>query len=181
MKVRRDEPQRSGGDSAGAPETVDGAPVDAVAHSLAFLLKHARIRLSSMTQPALAEFGIDGRELAVMSVLAAEPLSQQRAARLLRVDRTTMVSLLDGLEANGRVTRQPHVHDRRQNVVELTAAGKKTRSEAIRVAGEAESRFLDRLGREDAEAFRKALSLVAAFDSADAAADEEPGAVEREP
>ena len=54
----------------------------------------------------MAEFGIDGRELAVLTVLDAQaPLSQHEAAGQLGMDRTTMVTLIDALEAQGLVER----------------------------------------------------------------------------
>src|SRR5215469_9495526 len=75
--------------------------------------------------PAMAPFGIDGRELAVLTVLAAGvPLSQQEAADQLRVDRTTMVSLVDALEAKGLVERRRSTDDRRKNIVQLTETGR---------------------------------------------------------
>src|SRR6478735_2121459 len=90
---------------------------------LAYLLKHAREALAAHTGPALEPFDIDGRGLAVLTVLNAgpAPLSQQEAAARLNVDRTTMVALVDDLETKGLVDRTPHPGDRRKNVVTLTA------------------------------------------------------------
>ncbi len=48
---------------------------------LGYLLKHAQQRLARASAAALAPFGIDGHELAVLAVLAAEyPLSQVEVA-----------------------------------------------------------------------------------------------------
>jgi DNA-binding MarR family transcriptional regulator len=110
---------------------------------LGYLLKHARLRLGELAAAALAPYGLDGRELAALLVLASgEPASQQEAARRLDVDRTTMVALVDGLEGKGLVTRHPHAQDRRKNVVELTPAGRATLSGATQAADDAERRFL---------------------------------------
>ena len=95
-----------------------------VTSRLGYLLKHAQLQLGELTSAALAPYGLSGRELAVLLSLAGgEPASQQEAAQRLGVDRTTMVALLDALEAKGLVTRHPHAGDRRRNVVELTPAG----------------------------------------------------------
>jgi DNA-binding MarR family transcriptional regulator len=95
-----------------------------LANRLGYLLKHVQQRLVLDAAPAMAPFGIDGRELAVLTVLAAgAPLSQQEAAGQLGVDRTTMVALVDALEARGLVGRQRSGADRRKNIVQLTAAG----------------------------------------------------------
>src|SRR6266540_2827611 len=94
---------------------------------LGYLLKHAWLRAQEVTGPALAPYGIGGRELAVLLVLAeGESLSQQQAAGRLEVDRTTMVALLDELQAKGLVARRPHPKDRRRNIVELTGKGRET-------------------------------------------------------
>ena len=46
-----------------------------------------------------------------------EPASQQYAAKRLDVDRTTMVTVLDTLQAKGLVSRRPDSENRRRNVV----------------------------------------------------------------
>jgi DNA-binding MarR family transcriptional regulator len=130
---------------------------------LGYLLKHVQERLREQSSAALAPYGVDGRELAVLVVLAsAEPASQQQAAQRLGVDRTTMVGLLDALEGKGLVTRHPHAADRRRNVVELTAAGRDTFRDAIRASDEAERRFLAPLSQPAAERFREALQQLLA-------------------
>ena len=128
---------------------------------LGYLLKHAQERLRVLTSAALAPYGIDGRELAVLLVLEhGEPASQQEAAARLDVDRTTMVGLLDVLEDKGLVTRRPDAHDRRRNVVELSAAGRATVRDATRASDAAEQRFLAPLERSDAERLRTALRTL---------------------
>lgn len=125
---------------------------------LGYLLKHARERLSELTSRALAPYGVDGRELAVLMTLAAgEPASQQEAAKRLGVDRTTMVALLDVLEAKGLVTRRPDAADRRRNLVELTADGKVALREGRKAATGAEREFLTPLSPTAEAAFRSAL------------------------
>ena len=95
----------------------DGMP-DALAHSLGYLLKHAHQRLLLTAGPAMAPFGINGRELTVLTVLGADlPLSQQDAAAQLGIDRTTMVAMVDALEGKGLVERHRSPADRRKNVV----------------------------------------------------------------
>src|SRR5262245_6085695 len=110
--------------------------------------------------PAMAPFGIDGRELAVLTVLAAGvPLSQQEAADQLRVDRTTMVSLVDLLEAKGLVERCRSAHDRRKNIVQLTDAGRRCLREAGRARDTVDREFLAPLGDELAHDFIRALQI----------------------
>jgi DNA-binding MarR family transcriptional regulator len=128
---------------------------------LGYLLKHAWLGVAELTTAALAPYGLDGRELAVLVVLAAgEPASQQQAASRLGVDRTTMVALLDALEGKGLVARRPHASDRRRNVVELTAAGRDTLRRASRARDDAERRFLAPLTPQTAKQLKDALRTL---------------------
>src|SRR5580704_17893371 len=128
---------------------------------LGYLLNHARLKLGELTAAALAPYGLDGRELAVLLVLAGcEPASQQQAARRLGIDRTTMVAHLDALEAKGLVTRHPHADDRRKNVVELTAPGRDTLRDATRAGDDAERRFLAPLTEPAAQQLKEALRTL---------------------
>src|SRR6266540_2504976 len=108
-------------------------PPAALADRLGFLLKHAQIELAELAGPAVAPLGIV---------------------------RTTMVALLDALEAKGLVERHPHPGDRRRNLVELTARGRQVLDEGTRATREAERRFLAPLGDDDAARFRDALRTL---------------------
>ena len=126
--------------------------------SLYYLLKHAQMRLADLTGLALAPFGINGRQCAVLVAIDEQaPSSQQDIAQRMGVDRTTMVTLVDELEKLGLAERRPDPRDRRKNVVALTEAGRVTLQAATAAADEAERRFLSRLSDDEAAAFRKAL------------------------
>jgi DNA-binding MarR family transcriptional regulator len=60
----------------------------------------------------------------------------------LRIDRTTMVSLIDDLERKGYVLRQRHPRDRRAYLVQPTATGHAAKEQAIAILDEQQSRFL---------------------------------------
>lgn len=133
-----------------------------LAARLGYLLKHAQQRLVQAAGPAMAPFGIDGRELAVLTVLAADvPLSQQEAAERLSVDRTTMVALTDALEAKGLVERQRNAEDRRKNIVRLTPAGEDSLQRAGKARDELERAFLAPLGERLSTEFIRALQILA--------------------
>jgi DNA-binding MarR family transcriptional regulator len=150
-------------DPAGPTELAGPAPDPAgpppeLAGRLAYLLKHAQLGLAGLTAEALAPFGVSGRELAVLTVLAGqEPGSQQQAARRLGVDRTTMVGLVDALEGKGLVRRRAHAEDRRRNVIELTEAGRDVLHRAGEASQDAERRFLAPLSARDAGQLKTAL------------------------
>ena len=137
------------------------ATSEALASRLGYLLKHAYLRLTEASAPALAPFGIDGRELAVLAVLAAEyPLSQLEAAGRLGVDRTTMVALVDALEAKGLVERHRSPQDRRKNTVQLTPTGQDCLRQAEHAREEMERQFLAPLSPSDANQLVRALQTL---------------------
>ncbi|WAL66658.1 MarR family transcriptional regulator [Amycolatopsis cynarae] len=136
-------------------------PPEVLASRLGYLLKHAQIRLGEAVTAALAPYGIDARELAVLSLLSAEyPLSQLEAAGKLNVDRTTMVALIDGLEDKGLVERRRSNQDRRKNIVELTETGKERLRKADAARREVDRLFLAPLGLEGAEQLVSALQVL---------------------
>jgi DNA-binding MarR family transcriptional regulator len=146
------------------------AAPEALVNRLGYLLKHAQLRLAEASARALAPFDIDGRQLAVLGVLADEfPLSQLEAAGRLGVDRTSMVSLIDGLEDKGLVERHRSRQDRRKNIVELTTAGRRCLQQAEQARGEVERRFLAPLGENEAARLVSALQVLVT--TPDAAAD----------
>jgi DNA-binding MarR family transcriptional regulator len=140
-------------------------PIEGRAYRLVYLLKLAYLRLGERNAAALAPYGIDGRELALLAELAdSEPMSQQQAAESQGIDRTTMVALVDGLEAKGLVCRRPDPRDRRRNVVEPTEEGRRVRTVAARAADEAERRFVAPLGEGDLDRLRAMLGALLAED-----------------
>ncbi len=139
----------------------DDAASEVLASRLGYLLKHVHLRLAEASALALAPFGIDGRELAVLVVLAAEyPLSQLEAAGRLSVDRTTMVALLDVLEEKGLVERHRSSQDRRKNTVQLTPAGQDTLRRAEHAREEMERQFLAPLSSSDASQLVRTLQTL---------------------
>jgi DNA-binding MarR family transcriptional regulator len=138
-----------------------------LADRLGYLLKHAREALAARTGPALAPLGIDGRQLAVLITLdTTAPLSQQDAALRLGVDRTTMVALIDALEAAGLVARAPHPDDRRKNTVSITARGRDVLDRGTRASELAEAEFLAELTENEAWQLKSLLRTLIWPDSA---------------
>jgi DNA-binding MarR family transcriptional regulator len=136
-------------------------PGSELSDRLGYLLKHAQLQMAELSGKALAPFGINGRELAVLLVLAGhEPASQQQAAQRLSVDRTSMVALLDTLEGKGLVSRHPHADDRRRNVVALTEAGRDTLRRAAEATDRAEREFLAPLSSSAAQQLRDSLRTI---------------------
>lgn len=148
--------------------SIDSGPGPAVSRRLGYLFKHAQTQMQELNTQALAPFGIDGRELGILLLIAShEPGSQQQAAQRLGIDRTSMVALLDALEDKGLVSRHPHSEDRRRNVVEITAAGRKTVKQATKASERAEAALLAPLTPQEEQTLRKALQAIVAHPASD--------------
>jgi DNA-binding MarR family transcriptional regulator len=130
---------------------------------LGYLLKVAQLRFSESVRAALAPLGIDTREwAALISLDDQRPLSQAEIAQRAGIDRTTMVALIDELQAKGLIERRPHRDDRRKNVVEITAKGRDLRRRAARQVDDAERRFLSALGEPAGQQLKNALNALIA-------------------
>ena len=101
-------------------------------------------------------------QLGVLLLLdGSDATSQQQAAGRLGVDRTTMVGLLDALEAKGLVARRADSGDRRRNVLELTEDGQAALARAVRASDEAERQFLAELDDTESAQLRTLLTRLA--------------------
>jgi DNA-binding MarR family transcriptional regulator len=128
---------------------------------IGYLLKHAQLRFQEIQRQALTPLSLDGRLLAVL--IAAEhagPSQQLRLAENLGVDRTTMVDLVDRLEASGFLERRPDPDDRRARLIHLTPQGRKALAAGIAASDKVEQRFLAALSDADQRTFRRALSRL---------------------
>ncbi|NNC11573.1 MarR family transcriptional regulator [Planctomonas sp. JC2975] len=129
--------------------------------ALGYLLKHALRSLIAQADAALEPLGIDRKEFGVLTVLAAhEPLSQQALGSLIGIDPTTMVAVIDALEAKRIVTRTPDPADRRRNAIALTESGRGTFRDAGSAYAEAEREFLAPLSDAESERFRRTLRAL---------------------
>ncbi|MGB8406968.1 MAG: MarR family transcriptional regulator [Mycobacterium sp.] len=128
---------------------------------LGHLLKQAYLQFTGLTSAALEPLGITALEWAALLRFDEEPsLSQAGLARLLGIDRTTMVALIDQLEGKGLVKRRPHDEDRRKNAVELTADGRNLKKRAAQLVDACERQFLAALPKSDAQQFKTALQAL---------------------
>lgn len=93
--------------------------------NLFWLLRHAARVAEDVTSARTAELGMPRG--AMYSILAAldegGPLAQAEIGRRVRVDPSTMVALLNGLEDSGYITREPDPDNKRRNRVVLSLAG----------------------------------------------------------
>ena len=77
------------------------------------------------------------------------PMTQKALADALRIDRTTMVALIDDLEQRGLVVRKRHPRDRRAFLICPTDAGRAAKETAVAILDEQQRRFLAPLTQQE--------------------------------
>jgi DNA-binding MarR family transcriptional regulator len=100
---------------------------------LAAMLARLARRLADAERPLLDAHGLSMWEYIVLSHLARRPVETQlELARGIGYDKTRLIALLDRLESEGLITREPDPADRRARNVRLTKAGERLRAAAQR-------------------------------------------------
>jgi DNA-binding MarR family transcriptional regulator len=116
------------------------APVAEFAGQLLFRLwrvSHTR------TAEALDSLGLTTAHFALLNVLGThEGAIQQELGAAMGIDPSTMVSLIDQLEAEGLAKRRPRPGDRRARQVSITPKGRRLLQRARKMAFEAEDELL---------------------------------------
>ena len=104
--------------------TVGDAGIDSPPADLTWLLHRAAQRMRTALDQVAQASGLAGvRDWIVLAALTAEPGRTQLAlAHDLGLDKTTLTSLLDRLEAGGLVVRSVDPHDRRLAAGQVQAA-----------------------------------------------------------
>ena len=100
-------------------------------------LHTAAVHLSRRLRVEDEARGISGPRLSALSVLAsAGPMRIGELAQIEQVEPPTMTRLVDAMERDGQVRRQPDPKDRRAVVLRVTARGERvlTKGSAQRVA-----------------------------------------------
>lgn len=131
------------------------APVTEFAGQLFFRLWRASHVRAADT---LATVGLTPALFGLLNVVGArEGAIQQELGAVMGIDRTTMVSLVDQLEAAGLARRRPSATDRRAREIAITPKGRRLLGRARKMLAEAED---DVLGGLTAEERRDLLALL---------------------
>ncbi len=83
-------------------------------------------------------------------------------ARVVGLDKTTMVVMLDELEAAGLAERRPSATDRRARVVAVTKAGERKVRQAEEIAARIQADVLDSLPARERRALVEGLARLVA-------------------
>jgi DNA-binding MarR family transcriptional regulator len=138
---------------------------DEIEKDLGWLFSRLTRRMITLEQPILAHHGLSMWGYAVLSGVVAEPDRPQVAvARGVGLDRTTMVSVLDELEAAGLVLRTADPSDRRARLLAPTPAGTRTLAAVRREIRALERKLVGTLPAPLRDELRPALKTLLADD-----------------
>ncbi len=143
----------------GAPEPTS-AP-QPLASDLCWLLGRASHALMTELTAALEGSGISPREHSVLATAMTGDFTQTELARMVGLDKTTMVVTVDELEAAGLAERRQSSADRRARVIAVTDAGERKVKEAEEVLDRVREDVLATLPEPDREVFLRALGRLA--------------------
>jgi len=124
---------------------------------LCWLLSTAAHSLTTEMTRAMEGLGVSPRGFSVLTTALSGAYTQTELARMIGLDKTTMVVTLDELEAAGLAERRPAPADRRARVIAVTEAGERRVREAEEIAARTNEDVLGVLDPGEREAFLAAL------------------------
>jgi DNA-binding MarR family transcriptional regulator len=122
-----------------------GEQPEPLAANLGWLLAQASHVLKTELTAALEGLGVSPRAHHVLATALGEEYTQTELARIVGIDKTTMVVTLDELEAAGLAERRASSADRRTRVVVVTKAGARKVRQAKEIAARIHADVLETL------------------------------------
>jgi DNA-binding MarR family transcriptional regulator len=152
------------------PTTGENLP-DALADRVGYLIARAHHVCHALADEAMTPLGLTVKHFGCLAVIADEgPLSQQALGGRMGVDRTTIVALVDDLEAKRFVARRRNPIDRRAYALAATASGKRWLARAQERLHSRENRMLAGISDAERDQLRGLLRALIAGADVDTAA-----------
>ena len=125
-------------------------------------LLHAAYAAQAQVEEKLAAIGLSMAKLAALQALsdAGESMALTQLADRLSCVKSNITQLVDRLEADGLVERQPDPNDRRARLARLTSAGRKAVQEGTRVQHAAERQLLRKLTERESQQLAALLAKI---------------------
>ena len=133
---------------------------ECLAADLGWLLAKASFALSVEIGRAFVPLGVTPRGYHVLEAAAEGGHSQSELVEMVGLDKTTMVSTIDELEAAGLAERRPSEHDRRARIVVVTPLGHEKIAEGRATVQRVQGEVLATLPRRKADVLLDALQQL---------------------
>lgn len=128
------------------------APTSDLDDLVGYNLKRAYLIVREDFRRALGADGLAPRVFSALSLIVQFPnITQSELARMLRIERSGLVAIVDELEARGFLRRNPVPGDRRAQALSPTAAGTGAYGRARAAVRAHEDRLLAHLSHEERE------------------------------
>jgi DNA-binding MarR family transcriptional regulator len=148
--------------SASADTAITPIP-DSLADQVGYLLSKAHHRVHVAANAALEPLGLTVKHYGLLTLLVHEgPVPQGRLGEVMRIDRTTMVALIDDLERAGHVDRTRNPEDRRAYALAATGSGKRVQRSAATLMKRVYDEVLSPLSTEERNELQRMLRAVIA-------------------
>jgi MarR family transcriptional regulator, transcriptional regulator for hemolysin len=136
-------------------------PPEALADDLCWLMGRVNALLNREATAALRELDITPRKHAVLTAARAGEHTQTDLARIVGLDKTTLMVTLDHLEQMGLAERRPLPSDRRARIVAVTPAGEQLLDRAETALTQSRAGVLSLLPVDERVVFMHALGRLA--------------------
>ena len=124
------------------------------------LLSRVVDKMRESFEQRVSHLGLRSKHYSILLLLRGGPQTQTEIGRRARVDRSTMVALIDDLERLGLVERARHAEDRRAHAVTLTNKGREVEREAALAVDATEAECFEPLQPDEREQLRALLSKL---------------------
>ncbi len=151
---------------AGQPDRKADAPDLAVSSSdledlIGYNLKRAYVVVQTDFRAALGQDGLAPRAFSALSLAVERPnITQSELARMLGIERSGLVAIVDELESRGFLSRTAVPGDRRVQALVPTEAGCAAYAQAVAAVRDHEERLLDDLTADDKDTLLRLLKKI---------------------
>jgi MarR family transcriptional regulator, lower aerobic nicotinate degradation pathway regulator len=146
--------------SPAAEATAASIPVS-LADQIGYLLSKAHLRVHTRANEALEPLALTVKHYGLLTLLVHEgSVSQGRLGEVMKIDRTTMVALIDDLERAGHVDRTRNPEDRRAYALAATASGKRIQRRAAALMKQVYAETLSPLSANERSELQRMLSAI---------------------
>ena len=128
--------------------------------NLGWLLSQANHAMTTEMTARLEGIGLYPRNFCVIQAASQDDHTQTEIAQTIGLDKTTMVTSVDELEAAGLVERVPSVTARRARIIRVTEQGAAQPAEAKRIIAELQEEILDSLPADQRTALMDGLRAL---------------------